>query len=86
MWPCKGIVENVDRCIGEVLGFNYLNIQSPSRVVSSLNGIVKIFDVIVWFFTSQSQSCSGVQSRDSGIWFPNPFDISVATVLINCVS
>ena len=81
MWPSKSILENIDRCIGKLLGFNDLYKQSPSRIVSSLNGIVQIFDVIVRLFTSQSESRLGVQSLDTIIWLPMQFDVSEATVL-----
>jgi hypothetical protein len=85
VWPGKGIVENIDRCVGKVLGFNDLYKQSPSRIVTSLNGIVQIFDVIVRLFTSQSESRLGVQSLDTIIWLPMQLDVSEATVLFKWV-
>ena len=54
MGPGESVVKDVDGCIGEVLGFNDLDKQSPSRIVTSFNGTEKIFDVIIGFFTSQS--------------------------------
>jgi hypothetical protein len=42
--------------------------------------------VVVRFLAGQSQRGGRVQSLDAGIWFPVPFHISIASILINCVS
>ena len=60
MWPGEGVVENIDWCIGKILGLDDLDEQRPSRIVPSLNRIEQIFDMIIGFFPSQSQGLFGI--------------------------
>ena len=86
MRPCESVIEDVDGCILHIFRLHNLDVQSPSWIVAFLDGIVEIFDMVVRLLASQSQGGRGVQSLDTGIWFPVPFYISVAAVLGNIVS
>ena len=86
MRPCESVVEDVDGCILHIFRLHDLDVQCPSRIVTFLDGVEEVFDVIVGFLASQSQSGRRVQSLDTGIWFPVPFYVSVAAILINAVS
>tara|TARA_R110002060_G_scaffold19709_2_gene26918 strand:- start:1116 stop:1274 length:159 start_codon:yes stop_codon:yes gene_type:complete len=51
MWPGEGIIKDIDGSIGQVFRLNNLHIQRPGRIVTSLDGVEEIFNVIVWFLT-----------------------------------
>jgi hypothetical protein len=86
MRPCEGVVEDVDRRILHIFRLDDLDVQSPSWIIAFLDSVEEVFDVVVRFLAGQSQRGGRVQSLDAGIWFPVPFHISIASILINCVS
>ena len=52
MRPGEGVVENIDRSIGEILGLDDLHEQRPTRIVAFLDSIEEVFDVVIGFFAS----------------------------------
>lgn len=81
MWPSVGVVEDVEPDLGSLIWRHDLDVQCPGRTFSSLDSIVQIFDVVIGLFTGKPKCYVRLKSLDSGIWFPVPFHVDIASIL-----
>ena len=56
MWPDLGHVENVEWCCGDVVGVDHLYIDVPGRKIPSVDGVLKIFDMVIRVCSSNLSS------------------------------
>jgi hypothetical protein len=79
--PSVRVVKNINWCRFDLFRLHYLNGHRPCGKVSLLDSIEKVLDVVVWFFSRQSQRGFRVQSFNSIVGLEVPFDVDIASIL-----
>jgi hypothetical protein len=82
MRPGEGIVENVDAGVLCFLGVHDLEVYGVGGVVSAFDRVVKVFDVVVGSFTSETECLICVKVFDSSFGSDVPLDIYKGAVLL----
>ena len=81
--PCESVVEDVDAGIFCFLGVHDLKVDSVCWVVSTLDSIVHVLDVVVGSLASKTKCFICVKVLDAGIRLDMPFDVDESAVLLS---
>ena len=80
--PSESVVKDVDGCIFDFLRLDHLDINSPGREITILDGVEQVLDMVVGLCASQIQSSIGIHGLDALVGLEVPFDIDVASILL----
>lgn len=79
--PSIRAIENVNGCRLDLFRLHDLHADRPSRVISLLDGIEEIFDVVIGILTSEADSRLRVHVFDAIVRLKVPLDIDIAAIL-----
>lgn len=84
--PSEGVVEDVDRSMLDFFWLHDLDAEEPCRIVSLLDRVVQIFDVVVRFRARQSFGGLAVHRLDAAFGPEMPLDVDKAPVLTKSIA
>jgi hypothetical protein len=85
MRPGGGAVEDIDRSMLNFLRLHDLDAEEPHRIVSLLNRIEEVLDVVICFRARQSFSGLAVHCFDTTFWLEMPLDVNTTFVPMRLV-
>lgn len=83
--PSICVVEDIDRGSLGLFWLHHLNIHKPRRIVSFLNGIEEILDVVIWLSACQLHGRVRIHRLDPAFWFEVPLDVDVTSILLGII-
>lgn len=83
MRPGEGVVKDVNTGIFCFLGVHDLEVDGVGGVVSTLNGIVHILDVVVRSLASETKCFICVKVLNASVRLDAPFDVDESAVLLS---